>query len=251
MRPVPPMASIQEKRDPTDPHPFYARLDHAYRATDSGILVRDGSVNTWPDPYSGLVLSQGTPGNQPVHDSTDSVFGATTGQSVAHDGTDDYVLSAGNATSRTARCFGAVFRTGALGVARTLFSLGPFATSGGMEARITAAGNFLWVSWDGVNAQSGKFFGLSANTVYRVIASWDPVVGTYAWTLYNSGAATGTDNGSTVNTPSAQVGVMRIGVNASLAQPFNGKVYLVEVFNQTFSAGEAATLDAYYASLLV
>jgi hypothetical protein len=235
---------------PSDPDPFASRVIDGWDAINGAIVTRDGAVETWPDSYAGaLTLLQATSGNRPTHDSTDADFGPR-GQSVAFDGTDDYVASAGSASSVATCTWGLIFRTGAIGTLRTIVSMGTNALSGGMDIRVTAGGNLICVSWDGVNAQSGKFFAVAANTVYRLIAVWNPVVGTYAWTLYNAGVATGTDNGAVVNTPSNQTGIMRIGQNSTLAQPSNHKVRLVKRYLGTLTAGEAATLDAYYASLL-
>jgi hypothetical protein len=246
--PVVPIGSIQARRDA---HPFASIMQHAWRAKNADILTRDGSASLWPDSHGALSASQGTAGNRPIHDSTDSAFGATTGESVAFDGTDDYMDTSSSAAALSTCAFGVVFRTGATGAARTVFSMGTAPLSGGMELRYTAGSNLLWVSWDAVNAQSGKFFGISANTVYRVIANWDPVVGSYAWSLWNAGVSTGTDNGSVVNTPSNQTGIVRLGQNTALTQPFNGRTYLIERFTRTLTAPEVATLDAYYAGLLV
>jgi hypothetical protein len=233
----------------TDPDPLAAFRTHSYDAANGGIVTRDGSVSTWPDRSSLIPVDQATGGNQPTQDSTDSDFGAA-GQSVIFDGTDDYVVSGSSIESLAACTWAVVFRTGATGVLRSIFSVGTALGAGAMDFRITAGSNLIWVSWDAGGAQSGKFFAGAANTVYKIIAVWVPTIGSYAWTLYNNGVATGTDNGSTVVTPANQTGVMRIGQNSALAQPWNGKVRLINRYNIAADASQVAALNAYLTALI-
>jgi hypothetical protein len=234
--------------DIPDPDPLSGYRTHSYDAANGGIIARDAPVSTWPD-YGSNPVVQATGGNQPTQDSTDSDFG-TAGQSVIFDGTDDYVVSASSIESLAACTWAVVFRTGATGALRSIFSVGTALGAGAMDFRITAGSNLIWVSWDNGVAQSGKFFAGAANTVYKVIAVWVPTIGSYAWTLYNNGVATGTDNGSTVVTPANQTGVMRIGQNSALAQPWNGKVRLINRYNIAANASQVAALNTYLTALI-
>lgn len=234
---------------PSDPDPLALFRTHSYDAANGAIVTRDGAVSSWPDRAGTVPVAQATGGNQPLQDSTDSDFGAQ-GQSVIFDGTDDYVVSSASVESLAACTWAIVFRTGAIGALRSVFTVGTALAAGGMDCRVTAGSNFIWVSWDGGGAQSGKFFAVSANTVYKVIAVWVPTIGSYAWTLYNNGVLTGTDNGSTVVTPANQTGVMRIGQNSALAQPWNGKVRLINRYNIAADAAQVAALNTYLTALI-
>lgn len=235
---------------PVDPHPFASRLDHAWRARDSGIVTRGGAVQTWPDPYNGLTVSQGTSGNRPTHSTSDADFGATRGQSVTPDGTDDYLVSSGNVVSRSSCAYGVIFKAGATGALRTIFSSGVNMGAGGVDIRITASGNLIFICWDAAGQQSGLFSSVTAGNVYRAFANWNPVVGTYGWTMWLNAVSTGTVNGQTILTPTNQTGVARLFANSAPGQFFNGKGERVEKFNGNFTAPEIAILDAYYLSEL-